>query len=490
MPRLSLQKIYFRVKTYLPLLALLDILHRIMQFKACFYLIGRMIRKQAKSAAISRFIAFNSRLLRRSSMSLLAMTMLGLLMLPFAVKADQVTELESQISEWQKKWQILEDQRQEYLKSVKEKRSTAANLENQIALIDGEIKFTETNIKQTEAKLAQVSLKIEKSDKEIMAKQGDIGRQKEILSVLFRELYKNGGENIIKVLVENNNLSEAIDNASNLIQVQGKISATLADLKNSKERMEWQRQEQISKKEEYAILKVNLAQENQELAAGRESKKNLLTKTRGEQSRYEDLLKRVEEQRNEILGNIADLQKQKAEELAKIQSKQLLPAPNPVATLWHYYQTDPRWGDSFIGFSKSTMREYGCAIASLAMVFKYYNVDITPGQLARQPIFYYDLIKWPDTWRGIDLMINSGHIQSINWQNVDAHIKNGYPVIVFVRAVGKKGGHYVVIFAKDARGYIVNDPMWGSNIYLDSTRQNIGTLYDTTTAVEQMIVYK
>ncbi len=418
-----------------------------------------------------------------------AILLIAFLSAPFAVYADQVTELESQISEWQKKWQILEDQRQEYLKSVKEKRTTAANLENQIALIDGEIKFTETNIKQTEAKLAQVSLEIEKYNKEIMVKQGDIGRQKEILSVLFRELYKNDNENIITILVKNDNLSQAIDDASSLVQVQGKINIMLTDLKKSKENMEWQRQEQISKKEEFDTLKINLAQENQELAAGRESKESLLAKTRGEQGRYENLLKRVEEQRKDILGNIEELQKQKAKELARIQSKQLLPEPNPVAALWHYYQTDPRWGDSFIGFSKSTMKNYGCAIAALAMVFKYHNVDITPGQLARQPIFYYDLIKWPATWRGVNLIANEAR-QPVNWRKVDENIKNGNPVLVFVRAVGKSGGHYVVVFAKDSRGYIVNDPMWGSNIYLDSTRQNIATLYDTTTSVEQMILYK
>lgn len=408
---------------------------------------------------------------------------------PFFVRADQIIELESKISEWQKKWQILEDQRQEYLKSVKEKRSTAANLENQIALISSEIKFTETNIKQTEAKLAQVSLEIEKSNKEIIMKQGDINRQKEILSILFREIYKNENQNIINILIKNNNLSKMVDDASNLIQFQEKINIILSDVKKSKEQIEWKRQEQISQKEEFDTLKINLAQETQELAVGRESKKDLLTKTKGEQNRYENLLKRVNEQRNEILGNIEELQKQKAKEMAKLQSKQLLPESNPVATLWHYYQTDSRWGDSFIGFSKSTMKDYGCAIASLSMIFKYYNVDITPGQLARQPIFYYDLIKWPATWRSVKLITNESR-QPVNWNKVDANIKNGNPVMVFIRAIGKNAGHYVVIFAKDSRGYIVNDPMWGSNIYLDSTRQNIGTLYDTSTVVEQMILYK
>jgi ABC-type bacteriocin/lantibiotic exporter with double-glycine peptidase domain len=135
------------------------------------------------------------------------------------------------------------------------------------------------------------------------------------------------------------------------------------------------------------------------------------------------------------------------------------------------------------------MKNYGCAVAALAMVFKYHNEDITPGKLAKQPLFSFDLIKWPATWRSISLVANEAR-QKVNWTKVDENIKNGYPVIVFVRAVGKSGGHYVVVFAKDSRGYIVNDPMWGSNIYLNSTRENIGTLYETTTSVEQMILYK
>jgi peptidoglycan hydrolase CwlO-like protein len=419
--------------------------------------------------------------------SLLAMTILAL---PFAIKADVIDQLGSQISDLQKKWQVLEDQRAEIEKSLKQQKSAAANLENQIALFDNEIKFTETKIAQTQTKLEQVMLEIKSFDEQISGKEKNIIQQKKVLAGFFREVFSADNEDLLDILLANNSLSEFLDASSALEQVQGKINVSLKDLKNSKESLEWGRKQKLAKKQEYDVLKVNLIRETEELNLGMDSKKSLLTVTKGEQSRYEKLLKGIENQREEILGNIAELQKQKAKELAKIKAQQLLPPPNPVAELWHYFQTDPRWGDSFIGFSNSTMKDYGCAVGALAMIFKYHNVDITPGQLARQPIFYYDLIKWPQTWRGINQVVNTGHIQSINWQKVDAYIEDGHPVIVFVKAVGKNGGHYVVVFAKDSRGYIVNDPMWGANIYLDSTRQNIATLYDTTTVVDQMIVYK
>lgn len=440
---------------------------------------------------MSRFILqkINLRLLRHSLRSLLAMTMLGLLLLPFAIKADTLDELDSKISEWQKQWQVLEDQRQEYLISVKIKRTAAANLENQMALLDGEIKFAETKIKQTEIKLEQVSFEIEKLNAEIRGKGQDITRQKEFLASLLREIYNSGNEDLLSNLLKNNNLSDFLTNYYSLESIQGKISASVIDLKNLKEKLEWNRKEEISKKAEIDILKIGLIQEKESLNSARASKKNLFDITKGEQGRYENLLKRVEEQRQEILGNIEELQKAKAQELDKIRAAQLLPAPNPVAALWHYYQTDPRWGDATIGNSSSTMKNYGCAVTSLAMLFKYHNENITPGSLAKQPLFSFDLIKWPANWRSISLIANETR-QKVNWSKIDANLKDGFPVIVFIRAVGKSGGHYVVVFAKDSRGYIVNDPMWGSNIYLDSTRENIATLYETTTSVEQMILYK
>lgn len=448
--------------------------------------VGVLWRRNKKN--ISQFFIKMSRFknLKKIHLTLLMMV---LLLLPFTIKADVIDELDSKISEWQKQWQVLEDQRQEYLKTVKQKRTAAANLENQMALLDGEIKFAETQIKQTEVKLEQVTLEIERLNADIRGKGQDITRQKEFLASLLREIYSSGDDNLLTNFLKNDNLSDFLTNYYKLESMQGKISSSVIDLKNMKEKLEWTRKEELSKKAEIDALKIGLLQEKESLNSARASKKDLLAKTKGEQSRYEQLLKRVEEQRKEILGNIEELQQTKAKELARIQAKQLLPAPNPVAALWHYYQTDPRWANTTIGNSNSTMKNYGCAVAALAMIFKFHNEDITPGKLAKQPLFSFDLIKWPANWRSINLIANETR-QKVNWAKVDANLANGHPVIVFVRAVGKSGGHYVVVFAKDSRGYIVNDSMWGSNIYLSSTRENIATLYETTTSVEQMILYK
>jgi len=79
---------------------------------------------------------------------------------------------------------------------------------------------------------------------------------------------------------------------------------------------------------------------------------------------------------------------------------------------------------------------------------------------------------------------------NIDWDTVDKEIKNNNPVIVFVKSTKKGAGHYVVIHSKDKNGeYVVHDPYWGSNIFLNSTRAYVSALYRGGTTIDQMIVY-
>ena len=52
-------------------------------------------------------------------------------------------------------------------------------------------------------------------------------------------------------------------------------------------------------------------------------------------------------------------------------------------------------------------------------------------------------------------------------------------------------GHVVTLETiKDKKGkYIVHDPYWGANIFLDSTRALVSALYDSGTVIDQMIIY-
>ncbi len=405
------------------------------------------------------------------------------------LKAETVEEIESKISAHEQQQKNLEIKKEEYLKIIREKQAEQDNLENQIAILDAQESKLEIDIQQTQLQIDEASLEIQKTILKIEKAEREIIRQKEILAELLRTIYKNDQESFLEILLKNNTLSEFLDQVEYIEQIQSQSQKTLNDIKKTKNELKFWKIKQEEKKEELKELKIKQISEKEALETEKEAKKTLLQKTEGEERKFQGLLSRIYQQRKMILGDIERLKREKEKELARLQALQAKPTTGLALENWYYSQEDSRWANVNIGFSKSLMKHYGCAVTCVAMVFKYYGIEITPGQLARQPIFYYDLIVWPKQWRFLDLIVNTKHT-GVDWERIDQEIAAGHPVIIFVRANHRKGGHYVVIHSKDVYGrYVVHDPIWGPNIYLDSTRQNIATLYNTSTSIDQMIIY-
>jgi len=80
---------------------------------------------------------------------------------------------------------------------------------------------------------------------------------------------------------------------------------------------------------------------------------------------------------------------------------------------------------------------------------------------------------------------------NIDWLIIDAQIAKGNPVIVYIGKTKGSGGHYVVIHHKASDGqYIVHDPYFGPNIFLNTTRALVGAMgVDSSTTTNQMIIY-
>ena len=135
------------------------------------------------------------------------------------------------------------------------------------------------------------------------------------------------------------------------------------------------------------------------------------------------------------------------------------------------------------------MKDYGCAVTALSMVFTKEGKKITPGKLAKKPLFYRDLIVWPNDWGKLHLTSGRNH-GNISWGTIDKKLKKKIPVVVFIRS-RSGAGHYVVIHHKDKKGkYVVHDPLFGANIYLETSKKLISSIYKSGVVVDQMIIYE
>lgn len=133
-----------------------------------------------------------------------------------------------------------------------------------------------------------------------------------------------------------------------------------------------------------------------------------------------------------------------------------------------FRQADEKWGEDALGGveANGTLGGEGCAVASAAMVFKFYGINVDPQQLnwfltsvdgyTKEGWLYWDRAAWfaPDRVRHV-------YEDLASYQLIDSNLSRGNPVIVRVR-LPSGITHFVVIAGKEGFDYLVQDPGGGS----------------------------
>ncbi len=393
------------------------------------------------------------------------------------------------IEDKQEQIEDLQRKAESYRQMIEMKQSKAQTLENQIKLMEGQIASLETDILSLQKNIDEISGEIDKLEIQIEEKEKNIENKKKILAGVIQTYYEANQDSLVELFLRNINLSDFLSQSDYATQTSVKVDEVLATVISARDELEKDKRELQKKSDEQKEKQGKIIEKKRSLDGEQSSKEALLVQTQGEEQKYQDLLARVEQQKQELLGDIDELSGERSSELAAVEATLEKPKSGLASTSWYFSQRDSRWGDQHIGFSNTLMKSYGCAVTAVSMVLRYHGVDINPGMLAQQPIFYHDLIVWPKSWKGVELASSTSH-GNIDWDTIDEEIKNKNPVIVFVKSTKRGAGHYVVIHSKDKNGeYVVHDPYWGSNIFLNSTKAYVGALYGSGTIVDQMIVY-
>lgn len=414
------------------------------------------------------------------------------LIFPIAIHGALVDDLNDQIKQTETKRIELERKAQEYEQIISQKQGEIRSLNNQVIIFNARINKLQIEININQDGTNQTELEILQLEYGIDGANNDIVRQKENLAEIIRIIAESDQISQMEIILQSEDFSDFFNQIAYLDNLQNGVIEKVNQLRELKQGLNQDKESKEEKKARLVMLEKQLVGQKWSLASQRNTKESLLRYTKGEEGQYQKMLANIEAQKKTILGDLNRLRQQHAVELARLKEIQEKPPAKYWASLgWYYNQTDPRWAKTTIGISKSTMEEYGCAIADVAMIFQYNGINMTPGQLAKESIYAWDLIYWPKRWGSISCInCPAPHATPFDWFKLDREIQAGYPVIVFIKADGRGAGHYVVVHNKTDDGrYVVHDPLFGANIYLESTRAYISVLYKTTTSLDQMIIY-
>lgn len=376
-----------------------------------------------------------------------------------------------------------------YRQIIEIKKKQSETLGNKISSMESNIQEVKSQITDTENQIDGLNSQIQKLESQIKEKEIWIDSQKQMLVKLIQSYYQISQTSPVAIYLAQDNLTSFMLNKDRVSQTGDRIRETIDTMNSLKNEIRQQSDELSKRKADVVNAHQELQSKNDNFQSIKKQQTALLVQTQGEAAQYAELLKRVEEQKAELL----DIDQFFA---ASGLSADSYPKPDSkyfASTGWYFSQWDSRWGNTTIGKTKTLMKSYGCAVTSVAMVFKSHGGSITPGNLAKQPIFSGDLINWPDSWNNPKLAINvegKSH-KNINWSTIDSEIAKGNPAIIYIGKSNKTGGHYVVIHHKDSKGkYVVHDPYFGANIFLDTSRALVGAMgSDSSTYIDQMIIY-
>lgn len=142
-----------------------------------------------------------------------------------------------------------------------------------------------------------------------------------------------------------------------------------------------------------------------------------------------------------------------------------------------YNQRDPRWKNTFLGFSDvSTLGLYGCLIACLAMIARYFGADTDPERInddlkdvdGFQNKVYYKWGRLTRLYQNIKFskFVNTPDpVTPEQFQEMDDHIDRGMPVMLkidFNPATTFVNQHYVLLIGKEGNSYKIADPWTGT----------------------------
>ena len=362
-------------------------------------------------------------------------------------------------------------------------------MNNQLAVTDSNIDQIQAQIDVSNAQLSDINSQITRIESQIKEKVRVMENQKNILGSLMQSYYEVSLTSPVISYLTDGNIASFIVKKDRIEQTGDRISELVKALSDAKADLDAKSADLDAKKADFVIANEQLKSQGTDLESVKAQKANLLAQTKGEEDRYTQLLARVQEQKQELL----DIDQFFAATGLSVDS---YPKPDSkyfASTSWYFSQRDPKWANENIGNTKTLMKSYGCAVTAVAMVFKEHGGSMDPGQLANQPIFSGDLINWPSSWSNPKIALTSSGMShgNISWPVIDAQLAKNNPVIVYIGKTKGSGGHYVVIHHKTSDGkYVVHDPYFGPNIFLDTTRALVGAMgTSSSTVVNQMIIY-
>lgn len=197
---------------------------------------------------------------------LAAIFVTAVLLLPQLAAADQ---FDDQIRD-------LNNQIKQNQTIINQKQADTDTLKNKLAILGGQISAAQAALDLTKTQIAQTEAQIAKAN-------ADMDVQKVLLRDNIRVIYQEGDVTPLEVLASSNSLSDFVSRQEYLSTIKKKIDANIAKITSLKKELD-------DKNNKLAIQRDQQQAQVNAIASEQTEQNDLLAQTKGEESRYQNLV--------------------------------------------------------------------------------------------------------------------------------------------------------------------------------------------------------
>lgn len=252
--------------------------------------------------------------------SILTMLLLGFIFFTKNSKAveykmDDLNNVEAwqinqDINEKRSEIQELKKQIDVYQKNISAKQKELTNLSDQISTLNQSIAKINLEIQAAELEIETINLRIENTQLKINAKEEEIGTQKEILAEVIRSLHRQQQKNnLLEILILNDNFSDFLADLERLEDVQDDLFNGVEELQTITIALNSDKDSLENEKSELDALNNILEGKKGTLDGQKNVKFSLMATTRGQETKYQELLRQAKEEQEQINSDIVYLEK-------------------------------------------------------------------------------------------------------------------------------------------------------------------------------------
>ena len=210
----------------------------------------------------------------------------------------------------QRQQQIDEIQRQidEYQNQIESTQFQSKTLENEISKLNTKINQLKLEIRGLDLSINQTGQEIIDTQAKISDSEDKIATHKQAIGQYIKLIYDSDQKTLTEVLLNTGSLSDFFGELNSVKTTQDKLRMTIEDIKTLKADLEEQQQNLEDKQAELHKTKRLQEFEKKSLDQNKTSKNKILKDTKGQESKYQELVKKSQKDIEAIRSEITYLE--------------------------------------------------------------------------------------------------------------------------------------------------------------------------------------